>query len=168
MKKTVTLALLTAVSLILFIVEMQIPPIIPIGGVKIGLANMVTLFILYNRRSIWCDALGAPDAVLVVIARVLLAGLVTGSLFSLMFSFAGGITAVFTMLLFRKILRGKLIPVVSVAGALAHNTAQIAVAVLVYGGFGVLLYFPALVLSGILSGLITGFAAAIILKRMKI
>jgi heptaprenyl diphosphate synthase len=160
-KKIVTLALLTAVSLILFVVESQFPPITPIPGIKLGLANMVTLFILYRK------GFKAIDAVLVIAARVILAALITGSLFSLMFSFCGGIAAVLTMILFRKLLGNKLIPVTSVAGAIAHNITQLTVALLVYMSMGILLYLPALMLGGILSGLITGIAITTILRRLR-
>ncbi|MCL2071365.1 MAG: Gx transporter family protein [Oscillospiraceae bacterium] len=156
-KNIVVLALLTAVSLILFAVELQIPPITPIPHIKIGLANTVTLFILYKK------GFGGADAVFVVIARVLLASLVTGSLFSLLFSFSGGIVAVLVMTSLKKLFPP---PVTSVAGALAHNLMQVAVAVFIYGGFGVLIYLPALVLGGIIAGLLTGFTMTIILSRL--
>jgi heptaprenyl diphosphate synthase len=159
-KKLSVLALLTAVSLVLFVVEMQIPPFTPIPGIKLGLANMITLFVLYRNVFKW------SDAVLIVIVRVLLSGLITGNLFALLFSLSGGIAAVFTMLLFRKILSGKLIPVTSVAGAVAHNIAQITAAVLISGS-GVLLYLPILIFGGILSGLLTGFTVTIIINRLK-
>lgn len=165
MKKTVTLALLTAVSLILFVVELQIPPLTPFPWVKIGLANMVTLFILYRKD------FTAIDAVLVVILRVLLAAVITGSMTSLFFSFCGGTAAILAMLALTKIAPdSNLKPhaaITSVTGALAHNLAQITVAVFMYGGFGVLTYLPALVLSGILSGLLTGFAVTILIKRVR-
>jgi len=160
MKKTVTLALLAAISLILFVVEMQIPPLTPLPGIKLGLANMITLFILHRKD------FKATDAIAVVIVRVLLAALITGSLFTLIFSLGGAATAILVMLLFRKSFKGKLIPVTSVAGAIAHNLAQITVAVLI-AGTGILLYLPLLMLSGILSGLLTGFTVAIIVRRLN-
>ncbi|MCL1903735.1 MAG: Gx transporter family protein [Oscillospiraceae bacterium] len=162
LKKTITLALLTAVSLILFTVEMQFPPLTPFPWIKIGLANTITLFILYRR------GFTALDAFLVVIARVLLAALITGSPTALLFSFCGGIAAVTAMLAFIKTVSGKKPPpaITSVAGALAHNITQIAIAVFVYGGFGVLMYLPALIIGGIMSGVITGLVTTVVLKRL--
>jgi len=157
LQRLTTLALLTAVSLVLFMVEAQIPPMTPVPGIKLGLANIITLFILYDKKCKW------RDAVLVVVVRVLLAGLITGNLFALLFSLSGGLAAVFTMILFRKIAP---IPATSVAGAITHNIAQIAVATAISGA-GVLLYLPILIFGGVVSGLITGFAVTIIISRLK-
>jgi heptaprenyl diphosphate synthase len=157
MKKTIQLSLLTAVSLILFVVEAQIPPLTPIAGIKLGLANTVTLFIMYR------GGFKGIDALLVVIARVLLAALIVGNLFALMFSFTGGVAAVLAMLLVRKALPAA---VTSVVGAVTHNLAQITVAVFI-SGTGVIVYLPVLILGSVLSGLITGFAVTIIIKRIR-
>ena len=159
-KKLVTLSLLAAVALALFTVELLIPPITPFPWVKIGLANIITLFVLYRKEYT------AYNALSVVIVRVLLAGLITGSPISLLFSFTGGVASLLAMVGLRKLAPTIPATITSVAGALTHNLAQIIVAVFVYGGFGVLLYLPGLVLGGIISGLITGFAIAIILRRM--
>jgi len=159
--KIVTLSILTAMSLILFVVEMQIPPLTPVPGIKLGLCNIITLFILHKREY------KAFDAVLVVIARVLLAGLITGSATSLIFSFCGGIAAVLAMIGLRRLFGGRLVPVVSVAGAVTHNVTQVIVAMLVYGSMSVLLYLPILVLGAILSGLLTGFVVVLVLSRLK-
>lgn len=165
MKKIAVLALLTAVSLVLYVVELQIPPLIPqIPGIKTGLANIVTLFILFGKPS---NDFKAHDALLVVIARVVLSGLITGSMFAMMFSLSGGVISTVVMAALRRALPVLPPPVVSVAGALTHNFTQITVAAFIFGGLWVLVYLPALVLSGIASGLITGFAAAIIIRRLS-
>ncbi|MCL2037317.1 MAG: Gx transporter family protein [Oscillospiraceae bacterium] len=157
-EKLVSLGVLTAVSLVMFVIESQLPPITPFPGIKLGLANTVTLFILHRK------AYKFADAVLVVIVRVLSAAFIVGNPSVLLFSLTGGISAVFAMLLFRMLLKGELIPVTSVAGALAHNMVQVAVAIFVSGA-GVLPYIPVLILGGILSGLLTGFAVSIIIRR---
>jgi heptaprenyl diphosphate synthase len=158
--KLTALSILTATALVLFTAEAYIPPLTPFPGIKLGLANIITLFILHRKD------FSAIDALLVVIARVLLAGLVTGSLLTLAFSFSGGVAALFTMLLFRKVMCGKLIPIVSVAGAIVHNLTQISVAAII-SGTAILLYLPVLILGAILSGLLTGFTVSFIL-RIKI
>ena len=160
-RKTVTLALFTAMSLILFVVEMQIPPLTPIPGIKLGLCNIIPLFILHKREY------KAFDAVLVVFARVLLAGAITGSSTSLIFSLCGSLAAILIMIGFRKLFGGKLIPTTSVAGALAHNITQVTVAVVIYSSTSVLLYLPILIFGAILSGLLTGFAVTLILRRLS-
>jgi heptaprenyl diphosphate synthase len=156
--KLVTLALLTAVSLVLFAVEMQIPPLTPLPGIKLGLANTVSLYVLYRFK--------AGDALIVVIARVLLAAFVTGNPSALLFSLTGGIAAVLIMAAARSGLgRRGLIPAVSVTGAAAHNVTQIAVAVIIYGSTSILLHLPAMILGGILSGLLTGFVVMLVIRR---
>jgi heptaprenyl diphosphate synthase len=159
-RRITTLALLTTVSLVLFVAEAQIPPLTPLPGIKLGLANIVTLFILHNNMN------KPADAVIVVIARVLLAGFVTGSLFTLMFSLSGGLAAVIVMLLFKKLLGGSLIHVTSVAGAVAHNLTQISIAAYISSA-AIFLYLPALMLGAVLTGLLTGFTMIIILKHFK-
>ncbi|MCL1866464.1 MAG: Gx transporter family protein [Oscillospiraceae bacterium] len=158
-RNIVFLSVLTAISLALFVAESQIPPLTPFPGIKLGLANTVTLFLLYRNGK-------AADAVLVVTARVLLAGLVTANLLALLFSFCGGLSAVLIMGLCRRTFgeSRKLIPVTSVAGGITHNTAQ-TVAAVVISGTGVLLYFPVLILGGILSGLLTGITVTFIIGR---
>ena len=159
-KKIVTLALLTAVSLVLFTVEAQLPAIPMIPYVKIGIANIITLFILHR------NGFRFYDAIMVMTARVLIASLVTGNLFSLFFSFSGGMAALLVMLLFRRVFRNGLIWATSVSGAIAHISTQVLIAVLIYGGTGIFLYIPLLVFCSIISGLLTGFVTAIILKRV--
>ncbi|MDR0197054.1 MAG: Gx transporter family protein [Oscillospiraceae bacterium] len=163
-RKLVMLALFTAVSLCLFVIEAQIPPLTPFPGIKTGLANIVTLFILYRK-----DArlkFSGMDVSAVVAARVLLSAFVTGGAFVLLFSFTGGMAAVAAMLLFRRIFKGGLIPVAGVAGAVTHNAGQLATAVFVYKSVSVLLYLPILVLGGIASGLFTGFTVKVVLNRL--
>ncbi|MDR0223392.1 MAG: Gx transporter family protein [Oscillospiraceae bacterium] len=164
-RKLAVLALFTAVSLCLFVIEAQIPPLSPFPGIKPGLANAVTLFILYWKSG-GLEFSGA-DVFAVVTARVLLSAFVTGGVFALLFSFTGGVAAVTAMLLFRRAFKGALIPVAGVAGATAHNLGQLAAAAAVYGSLSVLLYLPILILGGIASGLLTGFTAALILNRIK-
>jgi len=161
MKKTAYLALLTAISLCLFAAELLIPPIVPLPGVKPGLANVITLFILHS------DGFKTRDALLVLIARVLLSAFVTGNVFAVLFGLTGGIAAVFAMAALRKAFKGETVPAVSVAGAVAHNVGQTLVAAAVYKSAAVLFYLPALTLGGIASGLFTGIIASVILKRIK-
>jgi len=161
MRKYVYLALLTAMSLCLFAIEAQIPPVIPIPGMKLGLSNIITLFILHGK------GFKTRDAAIALAARILLSSFITGSGTALLFSVIGGFFAFSAMALLKKALKGELIPAVSVAGAAAHNAGQITAAAIVYGSKSVLLYLPALILGGIISGLMTGFAAAIIIKRIK-
>ena len=124
-KELAVFGMLTALAIILSIVERMFPldAIIPIPGVKLGLANVVTLFALTR--------LGLRDSLAVVVVRVTLASLLMGSVTAFLFSLFGGLLALFAMWALLHV-EGKFCSLlgVSVAGAAAHNIGQIAAAVL--------------------------------------
>lgn len=158
-KKLALDALLTAIALTIFVVELQIPPVVPIPGVKLGLANIVTIFAFY--------LLGPADAAWVLLARILLGGLCSGRVMALLYSLSGGLLCYGAMFVMRKLVTEKQIWVCSIAGAIAHNIGQIAVAVLVTGTMGVLSYLPALMVSGICAGACTGLAGQLVVGRAR-
>ena len=94
-KKLTKLALLTAVALMLFTVEAQLPPPLPIPGVKLGLANIVTVYVLFR--------FGARDALAVLLARVLLGSIFAGAAITLLFSLGGGLLCWLALLPLRRI-----------------------------------------------------------------
>ena len=153
-KELAVCGMLTALAIILSIVERMFPldAIIPIPGVKLGLANVVTLFALTR--------LGLRDSLAVVVVRVTLASLLMGSVTAFLFSLFGGLLALFAMwaLLHAE---GKFCSLlgVSVAGAAAHKIGQIAAAVLAY--------LPYLLLMSVPLGLVTGLVCAVVLTHMK-
>ena len=118
------MVLLRAVSLILFTVEAALPPI-PIQGVKIGFSNIVTLISMIF--------LGRREAFIVLIMRIILAGVFAGSILSFGFSIVGGITAFIIMALTVNLFGEKKIWIVSVLGAVFHNAGQLAVAIVATG-----------------------------------
>lgn len=151
------LAILTGLSLILFVIEMQIPPPIPIPGVKIGLANVITVMMVCRFRS--------GEAALVLLARILLAALFAGQAAALLYSLAGGVSCLIGMLLLKRVLPVRRICLCSVCGAVLHNAGQLAVAVAVLGTPSVLAYFPVLAASGAIAGAFTGVCARQFLLR---
>ena len=161
-KELAVCGMLTALAIILSIVERMFPldAIIPIPGVKLGLANVVTLFALTR--------LGLRDSLAVVVVRVTLASLLMGSVTAFLFSLFGGLLALFVMwaLLHAE---GKFCSLlgVSVAGAAAHNIGQIAAAVLWMKTTAVLAYLPYLLLMSVPLGLVTGLVCAVVLTHMK-
>lgn len=157
--KVVLLAVLTGISLGLFTIELLIPPFPFCPAAKIGLANVVTLFMLMHDR-----LFRASDCFLVLFARCILAAVVIGRLTAILFSLAGGITALFAMVLFKKAFNYEII--VSIGGALAHNIGQILVSLIFYGVFSIFYMLPAFMLSGILSGALTG-ALVMLIRRNK-
>ena len=151
--------MLTGVALIIFIVEAQIPPLTSIPGIKMGLANIITVFAVF--------AVGPVDAAAILASRVLLGSMFAGSLSTLMYSAAGGALCLLAMLALRRVLSMRQIWVASVIGAAAHNVGQIAVAIAVTGTVGLLAYLPVLLMSGMLAGLFTGLCAQGVVRRMR-
>ena len=156
-RKISRMALLTALAMILSFVESQIPSFVAIPGVKVGLANIVVVFALYM--------LGAKEAFMISIIRVVLSSLLFGSVLSMSYSLAGAILSLLGMVLLKKCnWFGPL--AVSVTGGVLHNCGQIAVASLVLETDVLLYYLPVLMIAGILTGCVIGIAAALVLKRL--
>ncbi len=150
---------MTALALIIFVIELQIPNPVPIPGVKLGLANVITVFAVYHYR--------ARDVLLIVLSRILLGSFFNGNVMSLMYSLAGGILCLAGMLGLKRILTERLIWICSVFGAVLHNIGQIAVACLI-GGLGLLAYFPFLLVSGCIAGAFTGGCAQAVVLRKEL
>lgn len=156
-KKLALLSLLTALALIIFIIELRIPDLLPIPGVKLGLANIITVYAVYS--------FSGKETLLLVLSRVLLGSLFGGNASALVYSLAGAMLCLAGMLLLRKVIPISYLWLCSVIGAVLHNTGQIAVAVIMMGSFAVLGYYPLLVISGCIAGLFTGICAQFVLKR---
>lgn len=150
-KKMTTLTVFLAVSLCISLAESFFPPLVPIPGVRLGLANVVTLLLLYDFTP--------GETFLVLLMRIVLSALCAGQAMSFLYSLAGGILCFLIMWFLKGFLCGRFPVLLSIFGALFHNAGQLAVACLFTGGFGVLTYAPVLILSGILTGSFTGLCA---------
>lgn len=157
-KKLTELAMLTGVALVIFVVELQMPNPFPIPGIKLGLANIVTVYAIYRYR--------AREVMMVVGARIFLAALFGGNLTALLYSFAGSVLCIAGMLALKKIIDSNHIWLSSVLGAVLHNIGQIIVAVIIMGA-GVISYLPFLIVSGCLAGAFTGICAQLVIKRFS-
>lgn len=159
-KQLTLCAVLTAMALALSYLENLFPLTlaIPIPGVKLGLANVVTLFALF--------ALGPGEALLILLARCFLGSLFAGNVNALLFSLLGGLCAMGTMILLAR-RRGLSVYGVSVGGAAAHNCGQIAAAVLTLGSRAPLYYLPVLLAVSLLTGGLTGLAAACLFRGLR-
>lgn len=153
------MALLTAVAMIIFVVEAQIPVPVPIPGIKLGLANVVTLFAIYT--------IGRKKAAAVLLLRIVLGSLVCGQVASMAFSLGGGIVCFIVMSLLKPLMTDRQIWILSVFGAIGHNFGQIVIAVIVAGTVSVMLYLPVLLISGIITGLFTGMCAQYLYKHLQ-
>lgn len=157
-KKLTRMALLTALALIIFIVEAQIPSPVPIPGVKLGLANIVTVYAMF--------ALSPWQALAILLCRVFLGSVFSGQPMTLFYSLGGGLLCWFIMLLLRRVLTKKQIWAASVFGAIFHNAGQIAVAIAITRTPGLVAYLPILTVSGVLTGAFTGLCAQFLLERL--
>jgi heptaprenyl diphosphate synthase len=153
-------AVLTALALALSYLENLFPTalLIPLPGIKLGLANIVTVFALYY--------LGAPFALAILLARCLLGAIFAGNASALIFSVFGGVLAMAVMILLHR-LPGLSIYGVSIAGAAAHNIGQVGAAILTLGSRAPLAYLPVLLVVALFTGALTGFIAALLFSAMN-
>ncbi len=158
-RKLALMALLTAIALTIFVVEAQIPAPVPIPGVKLGLANIVTL--------ITVCLLGKKEAGAVLLVRVIMGAMFAGSPSTLLFSAVGGLFAYLTMCLTVGLFGDNRLWIVSALAGIAHNAGQLLACVLVVKTPGVFAYAPILAASGVVTGVFTGFAAQYLLKALK-
>lgn len=158
-RKLALMALLTAIALTIFMIESQLPPPVPIPGVKLGLANIITLVTML--------LLGRKEAGAVLAVRVIMGAMFSGSMASLLYSAAGGALAYIVMCLTVKLFSEKQLWIVSAIAGIAHNAGQLLSCVLIVQTPGVLAYGPILVASGVISGCFTGFAAMYLLRALK-
>ena len=158
-KKLALMALLTAIALTIFAVEAQIPAPVPIPGVKLGLANIVTLIAI--------KLLGKKEAGAVLLVRVLMGAMFAGSPSTLLFSAAGGTLAYLVMCLTVGAFGENQLWIVSALAGIAHNAGQLLACMLVVKTPGVMAYAPVLAASGVVTGVFTGLAAQYLIKALK-
>lgn len=159
MRKTAYLGLFLALALICSYIESLIPFYFGIPGVKLGLANIVTLLTLYY--------MGAKSAFAICALRILLAGLLFGNLFSILYSLAGGLLSFFCMALLKRTGKLKMVSI-SVVGGVTHNLGQVMVAAVVVENRNLFYYYPALLLAGIVTGAFIGIVAQEISLRLPV
>ena len=153
------LALLTAIALTIFMAEAQLPVVTVVPGIKLGLANIVTVYAMF--------VLGPGDALMILSARVFLGAVFSGQMMTLIYSAAGGFLSWCALLLLRRLLdRGQIWLCSPVAGVF-HNLGQLLPAAAVMRAWAVLAYLPYLVLAGIVAGLFTGAAAQALINRLE-
>lgn len=157
-KKLAKMALLSAVALGIFVLEAQLPPPIPVPGVKLGLANVVTVYAVF--------ALGPREAGAILAVRMVLGAACTGQVMGLLYAAAGGSLALSVTAALRRALRRRQIWVAGCLGAVAHNLGQLGVAVAVTRTPALMGYLPVLVAAGLAAGLFTGLAAQALLVRL--
>lgn len=151
------LAMLTAIALTIFLVEAQIPPLVPIPGVKLGLANIVTIFTVF--------VLGSKEGVAVLFCRIFLGAVFAGNFSTIFYSLAGGGLAILVTILLKRILTPRQLWVAGTLGAIAHSIGQMAAAVTISGTPSLLIYLPFMIAISVVTGLFTGLCAQILRNR---
>ena len=151
------MALLTAIALTIFMVEAQIPPIVPLPGVKIGLANIVTVFAVF--------ALGPGEAAGILFCRIFLGAVFAGNFATILYSAAGGLCAILVTVGLKRILNRRQLWAAGALGAVAHSIGQMAAAIAVAGTPSLVVYLPVMIAVSIVTGLLTGLCAQILLNR---
>ena len=156
-RKISLLGILTAGAIIIAIIESFIPSI-GIPGIKLGLANIVILIILYE--------IGFLEAIIVDMLRVLVVGLIRGTFLSMGFlmSVTGAVFSLGIMILLHLLIKKFSIIGVSVIGSVFHIIGQILIAMLFLGTVYVIYYFPFILLSAIITGVFVGIIAKLVVK----
>ena len=161
MKKTqrlCALSLTVAAAMLLSFIEAQLPSFTVVPGIKAGLANIAVIFALYR--------FGAKEAIAVSLVRVLMMSLLFGSFVGMLYGLAGATVSIALMFLLKRF--SPFTPIgVSVAGGVAHNAGQIAVACILLRTSAIAYYLPVLVISGTVAGIVTGVASGILVKRFE-
>ena len=157
-KKLTALSSSVALAMVLSFLETLIPPLVSVPGIKLGLANTVTVFLIYF--------FSVREAATVSFIRVCLSSLLFGSTVSLLYSASGALLSFIGMALI------KLLPIssptsVSICGGVLHNAGQIICAALIMENAAIALYLPPLIISGTVTGLAIGALAALTLKRLS-
>ena len=157
-QKLTQLALFAAMSMILSYIEVLFPFQMGIPGAKLGLANLVVLFVLYLY--------GIKEACYINFIRIILMGLLFGNLYSIMYSISGACVSMIFMVILKRF-RGFSVVGVSIIGSVGHNLGQIIIAFIITTTSGVLFYVPFLMIVGMVSGLVIGLLVRLLLPVLK-
>ena len=158
-KRVTFLGLSIALAMILSFVESQIPALVAIPGIKVGLPNIVMVFLLYR--------VGWKETVIVSIIRIILVWMLfSGNVMALTFSIAGAVLSLLGMILLHKLKLFSSVTV-SVTGGILQNVGQIIAAVFWTGTVQIVFYLPALLISGTVAGTLIGILAGLMVKRME-
>ena len=157
--KTAFFGVYTALALILSYVEALIPISFGVPGIKLGLANLIIVIVLYKSSR-------ATDALIISIIRIVLSGFMFGNMFAIIYSLAGGILSFAVMCLLKRRDSFSIIGV-SIVGGVFHNIGQLIVAMIVVETYSIGFYLPVLLIAGLITGALIGIVAGEVLKRIK-
>lgn len=156
-RKVALYGILIALAMVMGFVESLIPVPIPVPGVKLGLANLVTVTGLY--------LVGIPGTVCVTVLRVILVGFSFGNPYSMIYGLSGSILSLFVMALAKKHRWFSQVGI-SILGGVFHNIGQITFAAMIVRTAGVFVYLPTLLLAGSIAGTVIGILGGIMTERL--
>ncbi|MBS7061774.1 MAG: Gx transporter family protein [Eubacterium sp.] len=157
-KKIALCGVLTALAMIFSYIESVIPVPIPVPGIKLGVANIAVITILY--------VLGVKEAIVINLLRIVLTSLLFGNVNSFLFSISGATLSLTIMIIMKKLDFFSCIGV-SVCGGVMHNIGQIIAAVFIMGSEAIVFYLPVLIVSGVFTGVVIGVVSGIVAKRVR-
>lgn len=157
-RKTAFMGLFLALAMICSYIETLIPFSVGIPGIKLGLANIVVVLMLYS--------VGTKEALIVSLLRIVLVGILFGNAFSILYSLSGGILSFLVMFLMKKTDKFSCVSV-SITGGISHNIGQIIVAAWIVNSYNVFFYVPVLLFAGLVTGLLIGVIAKEVIVRLK-
>ena len=157
-KKVAMLGLTIALAMIMSYIEALVPLSSAVPGIKMGLANIVIIFVLYK--------IGTKEAILVSLIRVILVSLLFSNVMAMAYSIAGAVLSLSVMWLLKKTDRFSFVGV-SIAGGIMHNVGQIIMAVILLGTEQIALYLPVLIITGTVTGVVIGIVSGLVINRFK-
>ena len=156
-RKLTQMAMLTAIALTIFMIEAQIPALVPVPGIKLGLANIVTVFAVF--------AMGPKEAASILFVRIFLGAVFAGNFSTILYSGAGGACAILVTIGLRKILTKQQLWVAGALSAIGHSAGQMAMAMTLLGTPSVIVYLPVMIVISMITGIVTGFSAQFLVNR---
>ncbi|MBQ2899064.1 MAG: Gx transporter family protein [Oscillospiraceae bacterium] len=157
-KKVAMLGLTIALAMIMSYIEALVPLSFAVPGIKMGLANIVIIFVLYK--------IGTKEAILVSLIRVILVSLLFSNVMAMSYSIAGAVLSLLVMWVLKKTDKFSVIGV-SIAGGIMHNVGQIIMAVILLGTEQIALYLPVLIITGTATGVVIGIVAGLVINRFR-
>ncbi|MBQ4546381.1 MAG: Gx transporter family protein [Oscillospiraceae bacterium] len=157
-KKVAMLGLTIALAMIMSYIEALVPLSFAVPGIKMGLANIVIIFVLYK--------IGTKEAILVSLIRVILVSLLFSNVMAMAYSIAGAVLSLLVMWVLKKTDKFSVIGV-SIAGGIMHNVGQIIMAVILLGTEQIALYLPVLIITGTATGVVIGIVAGLVINRFR-
>ena len=159
-RKIALLGVLTSVALVLSYLEVMLPPIsTAVPGIKMGLPNIIIIFVLYK--------FGLKEAVTVSLIRVFIVALIFGgNIMTLSYSVVGAVLSLALMTLFKKLNLFSIVGV-SIIGGISHNLGQILVAIFLFDTIQIGYYMVVLSITGTIAGVIIGIISSILVKKLE-